>query len=277
MYALHNFCDTVDQDAVVHFLAPIMDSLGTLLADDRVDTQLREMVKRRTESRWNSLLVSAVQTLASVTSLANVAQAQFLPYFPPTMTLCLRWMQLDNTDDVDSMSMRAQSHECASVLALAVGLDEFRPFAEKAVAVALASLELDSEEVCRCAWRARLTFFVCVVQAQVGGFMFFTNVASAFGDDFAPLLERIMPHVLAALVASTAAFGGELEHSDSDDDGDELAGDAEDHGDTETSARTGALHRKIRAAECVFLATNTLLIVAQSGRNVCTALAAGCV
>lgn len=58
------------------------------------------------------------------------------------------------------------------------------------------------------------------------GYTFFANVASLLGADFAPLLGPVVAYCLGSIDRPTSGFEGELEHSDSEDDGDEEAGDA---------------------------------------------------
>jgi hypothetical protein len=133
------------------------------------------------------LLDTATQTetkatvMAAIGSGAHAAGEAFQPYFGEVLPRIRHLMSLKET--ADDHLLRGVATDSAGAIAEAVGADMFRPYTQDLMALAIEQLQLDSPRLRECSYA------------------FFSILARVFGEEYAPYLATIMPHILASCKA----------------------------------------------------------------------------
>ncbi|KAI8331553.1 armadillo-type protein [Chlamydoabsidia padenii] len=119
--------------------------------------------------------------MAAIGSGAHAAGESFQPYFGQVLPRIRHLMSLKETSE-DNL-LRGVATDSAGAIAEAVGADMFRPYTQDLMTLAIEQLELDSPRLRECSYA------------------FFSILARVFGEDYAPYLPTIMPHILASCKA----------------------------------------------------------------------------
>ncbi|KAG1472937.1 hypothetical protein G6F56_001242 [Rhizopus delemar] len=144
--------------------------------------------------------------MGAIGSAAHAAGESFEPYFAQVMPRIRHLMTLiEGTDDA---LLRGVATDSAGAIAEAVGADKFRPFTQDLMALAIEQLTLESPRL------------------RESSYAFFSIMARVFGEEFAPYLSTIMPHILASCKAEEGGeelnVGSEIDltlgNGDDDDD-----------------------------------------------------------
>ena len=155
-YVLEMFCERLEPSGVRPLLGPLVQKLTTLLQ----------------QSQKRSVQEMAVAALAAT---AVAAEEEFSPYVEGAATLMGRFMTLN---DEKMFSLRGRALECMGHMAIAVGKDTFRPFFSATMQCACEGLTLDSTDLHEFAYAV------------------FANLAKVMGEEFAPVLNELVPHLV---------------------------------------------------------------------------------
>ncbi|ORX55218.1 ARM repeat-containing protein [Hesseltinella vesiculosa] len=146
-------------DDVLQYLPMLMEKLLYLL-DNASQTETKATV------------------MAAIGSAAHASGENFQPYFGQIMPRIHHMMSLKETDD-DTL-LRGVATDSAGAIAEAVGKEQFRPFAQDLMNLAIEQLHFDSPRLRECSYA------------------FFSISARVFGEEFAPYLPTVMPPILAS-------------------------------------------------------------------------------
>ena len=225
----------LDADAAVLYLNPVMAELGTLLSVPGLDIRMQNSI------------------FAAVSSIAVSVGPHFVPHLPGVASVLLAMLRVI---DEKGLVLRAGAGDCLGHIATAVGA-AFEPFADEALAGALAGLEVDSLE-CR---QSAFTLLACLAAA----------------NGAAPRLLTVLPRVLPMCLAvacsdegitvtrSSKAEGGgagasaveSLVHGDEDLDDDNEAGDSDEDDSVAAGqavslrVRSSAVDMQVEAINCL--------------------------
>ncbi|KAG1241078.1 hypothetical protein G6F68_017041 [Rhizopus microsporus] len=119
--------------------------------------------------------------MGAIGSAAHAAGESFEPYFAQIMPRIRHLMTL--TEGTDDTLLRGVATDSAGAIAEAVGAEKFRPFTQDLMALAIEQLTLESPRL------------------RESSYAFFSIMARVFGEEFAPYLPTIMPHILASCKA----------------------------------------------------------------------------
>ncbi|CAO3681569.1 unnamed protein product [Rhizopus stolonifer] len=189
--ALDAILDSLD-DQVLQYLPMLMEKLLFLL-DNAPQVETKATV------------------MGAIGSAAHAAGESFEPYFAQVMPRIRHLMTL--TEGTDDALLRGVATDSAGAIAEAVGADKFRPFTQDLMALAIEQLTLESPRL------------------RESSYAFFSIMARVFGEEFAPYLPTIMPHILASCKAEEGGeelnVGSEIDltlgNGDDDDDDDDNA------------------------------------------------------
>jgi hypothetical protein len=191
VYAMRSFVDTMSDEDAARFVPPVAEKLIAMLEAAGSDYATMEYL------------------MSALCACVNVGKEFFLPYCETTLRLTVAAMQLEDDSDPAAMGLRAQSTEAVSILCLVVGRERMAPHLDALFQMAFAGIDLDDPEL------------------TAATYTFFANMADALKDEMAPLLETIVGCMVSSLAKPTPGYDGHLEHSDSEDDEDDMAGFAE--------------------------------------------------
>jgi len=188
-YVLEMFCERLEPDAVRPLLDPLVRKLAAML----------EATTKR------SVQEMAVAALAAT---AVAAEEEFTPYVSGVASLMTKLMTLT---EERMFSLRGRALECMGHMAIAVGKDTFRPYFTQTMQCACEGLALDSTDLHEFAYAV------------------FANLAKVMGEEFAPVLPDLVPHLITVIGADegqvetveetekTGQFGA-LDDSDNEDE-----------------------------------------------------------
>jgi hypothetical protein len=191
VYAVRSFVDTMSDEDAARFVPPIAEKLIAMLEAAGSDYSTMEFL------------------MSGLCACVNVGKEFFLPYSEAALRIAMGAMQLDDDSDPSAMGLRAQSTETVSILCIVLGRERMAPHLDVVFQMAFSGLDLDDPEL------------------TAATYTFFANMADALKDEMAPLLETIVGCMVTSLAKSTPGYDGHLEHSDSEDDEDDMAGFAE--------------------------------------------------
>lgn len=161
-YVLEMFCERLEPDAV----RPLLDSLVRKLAG-----MLEVSTKRAVQE----------MAVAALAATAVAAEAEFTPYIAGTATLMNKLMALQ---EERLYSLRGRALECMGHMAIAVGKQAFRPYFTATMQCACEGLATESTDLHEFAYAV------------------FANLAKVMGEEFAPVLPELVPHLVKVIGAN---------------------------------------------------------------------------
>ncbi|KAI2493412.1 Vacuolar 14 Fab1-binding region [Fragilaria crotonensis] len=176
-YVLEMFCERLEPDAVRPLLDPLVRKLAAML----------EATTKR------SVQEMAVAALAAT---AVAAEEEFTPYVGGVAALMTKLMALQ---EERLYSLRGRALECMGHMAIAVGKQTFRPYFTGTMQCACDGLATESTDLHEFAYAV------------------FANLAKVMGEEFAPVLPDLVPHLIKVIGANE----GHMEKAD-DEDGDQF-------------------------------------------------------
>jgi hypothetical protein len=216
VYALRNFIDTMSDTDAAAYVPPVAEKLIAMLQAAGNDYATMEFL------------------MSALCACANVGKEYFLPYADATLRLTMDALRLDDDSDPAAMGLRSQSTEAISILCIVVGKERMAPHLDEIFEKVFSGIGLDDPEL------------------TAASYSFFANMADALKADLAPLLDTIVGCMVSSLVKPTPGYDGHLEHSDSEDDEDDMAGFAElENEDGSLSGGGSVLTEKTAAARSI--------------------------
>ncbi|KIK93959.1 hypothetical protein PAXRUDRAFT_33792 [Paxillus rubicundulus Ve08.2h10] len=185
--ALINFCEGVERNTLVPYLDPIVERLLKMLNPSAEDgKQVKGYVQEQ-----------AITTLAMV---ADASEDTFAKHYASIMPLLLNVLR--NANSSDHHKLRVKAMECAGLIAIAVGLDVFRPDA-RILIDALINIQNSP---------------VDPSDTLLGTYLIATwaKICQALGPEFGPFLPMVMPPLLdaARAKADVSLYDDEDENRD---------------------------------------------------------------
>ena len=184
-YVLEMFCERLEPEGVRPLLDPLVRKLASML----------EGTNKRSVQEM---------TVAALAATAVAAEEEFAPYVVGVASLMSKMMELK---DEKTYSLRGRALECMGHIAIAVGKEHFRPYFGPTMQCACEGLTFDSTDLHEFAYAA------------------FANLAKVMGDEFAPVLGELVPHLVTVISqdegqfeASEEAQGGQFNALDDSDD-----------------------------------------------------------
>jgi hypothetical protein len=169
-YVLEMFCERLEPDAVRPLLDPLVRKLAAML----------EATTKR------SVQEMAVAALAAT---AVAAEEEFTPYVGGVAALMTKLMALQ---EERLYSLRGRALECMGHMAIAVGKQTFRPYFTGTMQCACDGLATESTDLHEFAYAV------------------FANLAKVMGEEFAPVLPDLVPHLVKVIGANE----GHMEKAD---------------------------------------------------------------
>ncbi|KAL7555271.1 hypothetical protein ACHAWF_019013 [Thalassiosira exigua] len=175
-YVLEMFCERLEPEGVRPLLDPLVRKLAGML-EGSTKRSVQEM------------------TVAALAATAVAAEEEFVPYVDGVAKLMSGLMELR---DEAAFSLRGRALECMGHVAIAVGRDPFRPYFGPTMKCACEGLTFeDHTDLHEFAYAA------------------FANLAKVMGEEFAPVLGELVPH----LVQVIGQDEGKLEQAEEDQGG----------------------------------------------------------
>ncbi|KAL9183593.1 hypothetical protein ACHAXT_004449 [Thalassiosira profunda] len=202
-YVLEMFCERLEPEGVRPLLDPLVRKLAGML----------EATDKRSVQEM---------TVAALAATAVAAEEEFAPYVVGVSSLMSKLMELK---DEKCYSLRGRALECMGHIAIAVGKEHFRPYFGPTMQCACEGLTFDSTDLHEFAYAA------------------FANLAKVMGEEFAPVLGELVPH----LVTVIGQDEGQLEQAEEEQGGQFNAlddSDEEDEGNLVMHIRTALLETK---------------------------------
>eukprot|EP00584_Thalassiosira_punctigera_P023117 CAMPEP_0172554952 /NCGR_PEP_ID=MMETSP1067-20121228/57275_1 /TAXON_ID=265564 ORGANISM="Thalassiosira punctigera, Strain Tpunct2005C2" /NCGR_SAMPLE_ID=MMETSP1067 /ASSEMBLY_ACC=CAM_ASM_000444 /LENGTH=1075 /DNA_ID=CAMNT_0013343439 /DNA_START=121 /DNA_END=3348 /DNA_ORIENTATION=- len=191
-YVLEMFCERLEPEGVRPLLDPLVRKLASML----------EATSKRSVQEM---------TVAALAATAVAAEEEFAPYVVGVASLMSKLMELR---EEKTFSLRGRALECMGHIAIAVGKEHFRPYFGPTMQCACEGLTMDSTDLHEFAYAA------------------FANLAKVMGDEFAPVLAELVPHLVTVIGQEEGQFehaeeekGGQfnaLDDSDEEDEGGNL-------------------------------------------------------
>jgi len=113
------------------------------------------------------------------------AEEEFTPYVVSVASLMSKLMELKEDE---TYSLRGRALECMGHIAIAVGKEYFRPYFGMMMQCACEGLTLDSTDLHEFAYAA------------------LANLAKVMGDEFAPVLAELVPHLVTVISQDEGQF-----------------------------------------------------------------------
>ena len=165
-YVLEMFCERLEPDGVRPLLDPLVNKLASML---------RGTSKRSVQE----------MTVAALAATAVAAEEEFAPYVVGVATLMAKLMELK---EEKTYSLRGRALECMGHIAIAVGKEPFRPYFAMTMQCACEGLTYDSTDLHEFAYAA------------------FANLAKVMGEEFAPVLAELVPHLVTVISQDEGQF-----------------------------------------------------------------------
>lgn len=160
-YVLEMFCERLEPDAVRPLLDPLVRKLAAML-ESTTKRSVQEMA------------------VAALAATAVAAEEEFTPYVGGVAALMTKLM---NLQEERLLSLRGRALECMGHVAIAVGKQTFRPHFTGTMQCACDGLTTDSTDLHEFAYAA------------------FANLAKVMGEEFAPVLPELVPHLVKVIGA----------------------------------------------------------------------------
>jgi len=192
-YVLEMFCERLEPDAVRPLLDPLVRKLAAML-ESSTKRSVQEMA------------------VAALAATAVAAEEEFTPYVGGVAALMTKLMLLQ---EERLYSLRGRALECMGHIAIAVGKQTFRPYFTGTMQCACDGLATDSTDLHEFAYAA------------------FANLAKVMGEEFAPVLPELVPHLIKVIGADEgtvekaqeeAQNAEQFQYLDDSDDEDEDGG-----------------------------------------------------
>ncbi|KAH3732252.1 ARM repeat superfamily protein [Pelomyxa schiedti] len=198
------------------YISDLMNGLGGLLVSG--PAELRDAV------------------VAAIAAVAEAAEKDFAPYYSSVMPILQQIIQKTAEDD---LLQRGRGLECISSVAKSVGPAVFKPYLPEFMQSVLQTLQMDN---------------IFTFELKDMSFEALTDVADVMGEEFAPYLGVVMPHVFEMMESSEGVYAEADEKekktatdgitTDSEDD------DDEDLDDDECSVGCDAAFVDAKASSC---------------------------
>jgi len=190
-YVLEMFCERLEPEGVRPLLDPLVRKLASML----------EATSKRSVQEM---------TVAALAATAVAAEEEFAPYVVGVASLMSKLMELK---EEKTYSLRGRALECMGHIAIAVGKEHFRPYFGPTMQCACEGLTFDSTDLHEFAYAA------------------FANLAKVMGDEFAPVLAELVPHLVTVISQDEGQFeqaeeeqGGQFNALDDSDEEEEGGG-----------------------------------------------------
>lgn len=184
-YVLEMFCERLEPEGIRPLLDPLVRKLASML-----ETSSKRSVQE--------------MTVAALAATAVAAEVEFAPYIEGVATLMQKLMSLN---DEKMFTLRGRALECMGHVAIAVGRDHFRPYFSNTMVCACEGLTFDSTDLHEFAYAV------------------FANLSKVMKDEFAPVLNELVPHLAKAINQDEGQLEQSVEEEkfasldDSDDEG----------------------------------------------------------
>lgn len=165
-YVLEMFCERLEPEGVRPLLDPLVRKLASML----------EATSKRSVQEM---------TVAALAATAVAAEEEFAPYVVGVASLMSKLMELR---EEKTYSLRGRALECMGHIAIAVGKEHFRPYFGPTMQCACEGLTFDSTDLHEFAYAA------------------FANLAKVMGDEFAPVLGELVPHLVTVISQDEGSF-----------------------------------------------------------------------
>ena len=165
-YVLEMFCERLEPDGVRPLLDPLVRKLASML----------EGTNKRSVQEM---------TVAALAATAVAAEDEFAPYVVGVASLMGKLMALK---DEKTFSLRGRALECMGHISIAVGKEHFRPYFSLTMQCACEGLTFDSTDLHEFAYAA------------------FANLAKVMGEEFAPVLGELVPHLVTVISQDEGQF-----------------------------------------------------------------------
>ena len=169
-YVLEMFCERLEPEGVRPLLDPLVKKLSAML---------QSTTKRSVQE----------MAVAALAATAVAAEEEFAPYVSGVASLMARLLALN---DEKLYSLRGRALECMGHMAIAVGREHFRPYFQDTMRCACEGLTFDSTDLHEFAYAV------------------FANLAKVMGEEFAPVLAELVPHLVKVIEQDE----GQLEQAD---------------------------------------------------------------
>jgi importin-4 len=160
-YVLEMFCERLEPEAVRPLLDPLVRKLAAMLEATN-KRSVQEMV------------------VAALAATAVAAEDEFAPYVNGVAALMAKLMALT---EERMYSLRGRALECMGHMAIAVGKEAFQPYFLVTMQCAMEGLTFDSTDLHEFAYAV------------------FANLAKVMGEEFAPVLPELVPHLIQVIGA----------------------------------------------------------------------------
>ncbi|KDR80526.1 hypothetical protein GALMADRAFT_240827 [Galerina marginata CBS 339.88] len=154
-----------------------LDALLEVMQDN-IDQYLQLIMERLAGLLETAPLPVKAVVTGAIGSAAHASKEGFLPYFQPTMNHLANFLTL--SAEGEETELRGITMDAIGTFAEAVGKEVFRPYFQDMMGRAFQGCEMGSARLRECS------------------FLFFGVMARVFGEDFAPYLPQVVPHLLAS-------------------------------------------------------------------------------
>jgi HEAT repeat protein len=165
-YVIEMFCERLEPDGVRPLLNPLVNKLASML---------KGTTKRSVQE----------MTVAALAATAVAAEEEFAPFVEGVSTLMSTLMALK---EEKTYTLRGRALECMGHIAIAVGKEHFRPYFAPTMQCACEGLTFDSTDLHEFAYAA------------------FANLAKVMGEEFAPVLAELVPHLVTVISQDEGQF-----------------------------------------------------------------------
>ena len=165
-YVLEMFCERLEPEGVRPLLDPLVRKLAGML-EATTKRSVQEM------------------TVAALAATAVAAEEEFAPYVTGVAQLMSKLMELK---EEKAYSLRGRALECMGHIAIAVGKEHFRPYFGPTMQCACEGLTFESTDLHEFAYAA------------------FANLAKVMGEEFAPVLGELVPHLVTVIAQDEGQF-----------------------------------------------------------------------
>eukprot|EP00029_Vermamoeba_vermiformis_P008700 TRINITY_DN4146_c0_g1_i1.p1 TRINITY_DN4146_c0_g1~~TRINITY_DN4146_c0_g1_i1.p1 ORF type:complete len:813 (+),score=278.89 TRINITY_DN4146_c0_g1_i1:130-2568(+) len=144
--------------------------------------------------------------ISGISAVASCAKQNFMTYYTPVMEMMKQLMTIAHHDQ---LLLRSRATECAGIVALAVGKENFRPLLPYFMDLAVRGLALPNGE-----------------EMREYTYSFFANVAEAYKEEFKDFLPVVVPLLLAGIESTDGVEEAPAEAQE--DDGLDFDGEEEE-------------------------------------------------
>eukprot|EP00586_Coscinodiscus_wailesii_P001344 CAMPEP_0172477774 /NCGR_PEP_ID=MMETSP1066-20121228/1216_1 /TAXON_ID=671091 /ORGANISM="Coscinodiscus wailesii, Strain CCMP2513" /LENGTH=1060 /DNA_ID=CAMNT_0013236659 /DNA_START=98 /DNA_END=3280 /DNA_ORIENTATION=- len=201
-YVLEMFCERLQPEGVRPFLEPLIKKLGGML-ESTPKRSVKEMA------------------ISAMAATAVAAEEEFAPFLPAVAQIMSQLMVLE---DEKLFTLRGRALECMGHMAVAVGKENFRPYFAATMKCACEGLTTDSTDL------------------KEFAYALFANLGKVMGDEFAPVLPELVPHLYGVIRQNE----GSLEQAEEEKEAFSImdSDDEEEGGNFVLQVRTALLEAK---------------------------------